>query len=61
MHGFGVHTWEDGRSYEGNYHNDKKHGYGKYKWPDGRVFEGEWVNGKREGRGKIINRQGEMR
>jgi hypothetical protein len=47
MHGFGVHTWEDGRVYEGQYMNDKKHGHGKYRWPDGRVFEGEWVNGKR--------------
>ena len=37
MHGFGRITWKDGRSYEGQYFNDKKHGFGIYTWPDGRV------------------------
>lgn len=61
MHGMGVHTWEDGRSYEGEYYHDKKHGFGKYRWPDGRLFEGNWLNGKREGKGKLINKQGEVK
>lgn len=38
MHGYGVHIWEDGRKYEGNYVMDKKDGAGKYFWPDGKRF-----------------------
>jgi hypothetical protein len=36
MHGFGIYSWKDGRSYEGNYLMDKKEGYGTYTWADGR-------------------------
>ena len=46
MHGQGSYKWADGRSYIGNYVNDKKHGVGKYIWPDGRYYEGEWFEGK---------------
>ena len=35
MDGKGVFTWEDGRSYSGEYKLDKKHGYGIFSWPDG--------------------------
>ena len=28
MDGKGIYRWKDGRSYEGEYCNDKKHGYG---------------------------------
>jgi hypothetical protein len=34
MEGIGVYTWKDGRSYEGEYSDDKKHGYGIYTWVD---------------------------
>lgn len=47
MHGKGLHIWEDGRKYQGDYYNDKKHGNGRYYWPDGKMFQGTWVNGKR--------------
>lgn len=36
MNGRGIYYWPDGRSYEGEYSNDKKQGYGIYIWPDGR-------------------------
>jgi len=32
MDGYGVFYWPDGRSYEGEYLNDKKHGKGLFKW-----------------------------
>jgi hypothetical protein len=34
MEGIGVYTWKDGRSYEGEYSDDKKHGFGIYTWVD---------------------------
>ena len=46
MDGKGTYTWPDGRSYEGEYKNDKKHGTGTYKWADGRVYVGGWDSGK---------------
>jgi hypothetical protein len=30
MDGMGLYTWKDGRSYEGEYKDDKKHGFGIY-------------------------------
>jgi hypothetical protein len=32
MHGKGKFTWPDGRSYIGEYCEDKKHGYGVFTW-----------------------------
>jgi hypothetical protein len=46
MEGMGLYTWNDGRSYEGFYKDDKKHGFGIYIWADGRKYEGYWVKGK---------------
>jgi L1 cell adhesion molecule like protein len=46
MDGKGKFTWEDGRSYVGEYKNDKKEGIGMFTWPDGRIYNGQWKNGK---------------
>lgn len=46
MEGMGIYTWSDGRTYDGEYLDDKKHGYGIYIWADGRVYEGNWNGGK---------------
>jgi len=35
MEGKGVFTWTDGRTYEGDYKDDKKFGWGTFSWPDG--------------------------
>ena len=51
MEGAGIYTWQDGRSYEGEYKDDKKHGYGIYKWTDGRIYYGWWYKGKQHGLG----------
>jgi len=62
MHGRGVFTWSDGRTYDGAYLNDQKHGHGVFKWPDGRVYDGQWKAGKQQGTGTYIAvRGGEKR
>lgn len=40
MHGQGLFEWPDGRSYVGEYVNDKKNGKGEVTWPDGRKYIG---------------------
>jgi hypothetical protein len=32
MDGKGIFEWPDGRTYDGEYENDKKHGMGLFKW-----------------------------
>ena len=56
MHGRGTHTWADGRSYQGEYVNDKKDGYGVYTWADGRKYQGQWMDGKQHGKGKYVSK-----
>jgi hypothetical protein len=46
MHGKGVFSWLDGRTYDGEYSDDKKEGNGIFRWPDGRRYEGQWLDGK---------------
>ena len=41
MHGEGEYIWQDGRTYKGEYKNDKKHGYGEYTWSDKRKYLGK--------------------
>lgn len=36
--GLGVHEWEDGSTYEGEFLNGLKHGKGKYTWRSGEVI-----------------------
>ena len=45
MLGKGKFMYKNGRSYEGDYVNDKKHGYGVYTWENGSTFEGSWFEG----------------
>ena len=61
LHGEGVFTWPDGRSYRGSYENDAKSGFGIYEWPDGKKFEGQWKNGNQDGEGIFTNSQGKSR
>ena len=46
MNGHGTFTWPDGRTYVGDFVDDKKEGNGNFTWPDGRTYEGGWKNGK---------------
>ena len=47
----------DGRTYVGEFQNDKKHGYGVYTWADGRMYKGGWNAGKQHGEGVFIDAQ----
>ena len=42
MHGKGEFIWKDGRTYIGDYKEDKKDGIGTFIWQDGRKYEGPW-------------------
>merc|ERR1712032_255157 len=55
MDGNGVFEWPDGRTYDGEYKDDKKHGYGLFKWSDGRMYKGMWKTGKQHGEGLFFN------
>lgn len=61
MHGQGVYTWADGRTYDGMYCKEKKHGLGKFMWTDGRSYLGYWQNGKQHGDGVLRDSRGEAR
>ena len=57
----GVFSWNDSRSYDGQYVKDQKEGVGVFKWPDGRRYEGQWRNGKQHGHGVYTAATGESR
>lgn len=46
MHGKGLIKWKDGKSYDGEYFEDKKQGRGTFIWNDGRKYIGHWNNGR---------------
>lgn len=59
MHGRRVHTWSDGRRYEGEYHRGRKVGRGVLTWPDGSVYDGMWKDGVQHGVGTYTDKDGE--
>ena len=54
MHGKGQFKWPDGRSYDGEYVNEKKQGWGVFTWPDGKIYRGYWLDGLQHGDGTLI-------
>ena len=46
MDGKGVHTWVDGRKYDGSYKSNKKNGHGTFTWANKDKYIGSWENGK---------------
>lgn len=38
--------WKDGKSYKGEYADDKKNGFGIFIWSNGKRYEGYWQDGK---------------
>ena len=40
--GQGECVWKDGKSYKGEYADDKKNGYGVFTWASGKRYEGFW-------------------
>jgi hypothetical protein len=59
MHGKGNIRWSDGKSYDGDYMEDKKHGKGIFEWADGRKYLGYWIKGKQNGYGVYHQASGE--
>ncbi len=49
----GRYTWKDGRTYDGDWLEDKAHGIGSFTFVNGDVYEGQFKEGKREGFGKV--------
>ncbi len=47
----GVYKWSDGRSYEGEWKNNKMDGKGDFSWADGRKYAGEYIDDKKQGYG----------
>ncbi len=58
MDGKGLFTWKSGKTYEGDWVDNRMNGKGIMKWPDGRVYNGEFVNDLRSGKGYIITLNG---
>ena len=44
-----MYKWSDGKSYEGDWLNNKMHGWGHLIWPDGKQYIGEFEEDKRHG------------
>lgn len=42
MDGVGIHSWADGRKYEGSFVANLRHGHGIYTWPDGAKYDGDY-------------------
>eukprot|EP00811_Abedinium_folium_P009353 NODE_18645_length_883_cov_3.629630.p2 GENE.NODE_18645_length_883_cov_3.629630~~NODE_18645_length_883_cov_3.629630.p2 ORF type:complete len:107 (-),score=17.28 NODE_18645_length_883_cov_3.629630:7-327(-) len=61
MHGVGLFSWRDGRTFHGGYDNDKKHGYGVFSWADGSSCRSSWCNGLQHGQGTMTNVAGVAR
>mmetsp|Transcript_3806 Transcript_3806/g.14441 ORF Transcript_3806/g.14441 Transcript_3806/m.14441 type:complete len:378 (-) Transcript_3806:1014-2147(-) len=57
-HGYGQMAFEDGRFYDGQFHNDQYHGTGTFHWADGRCYRGEYKYGHKHGRGKLSHSNG---
>ena len=60
MHGSGLFTWSDEKSYQGDFKNDKFNGYGVFKWPTGVVYKGNWQNGEMHGEGELTTENKEV-
>ena len=54
MHGLNSKfKWPDGKSYEGEYKQDKRNGWGVFKLVDGRKYYGQWKDGLKHGKMSI--------
>ena len=61
MNGFGLLTYDDGRSYRGHFQDDQKHGNGIYTWASGKVYNGGWIKGKQNGQALFTSKAGVKR
>ena len=46
--------WGNGKTYSGDFYEDKKQGYGTFQWPKGIKYEGGWLDNQKHGMGTIF-------
>lgn len=51
FHGHGKIVYENGESYDGEWHAGQRHGTGTYRYSDGGVYVGNWEQDRINGRG----------
>jgi hypothetical protein len=51
MHGKGIFVFEDEKSYDGDFANNRPNGIGNADYIDGRHYEGDWKDGVYQGKG----------
>jgi hypothetical protein len=61
MHGKGLFTWEDGRSYGGDFNENLREGVGIFIWPDSRKYYGNFKNNQFHGEGQFTSTEGKSR
>lgn len=61
MNGFGIFLWKDGRTYKGEYKDDKKHNFGMYYGNEGKRYEGFWEGGSQKKLGKYTKKDGSFK
>lgn len=61
MNGFGIFFWKDGRTYRGEYKDDKKHNFGMYYGNESKRYEGFWEKGSQKNLGKYTKRDGSFK
>lgn len=53
--GFGMYTYQNKDTYEGEWSNNVRHGTGTYTYAaSGAKYAGNWLNGRREGIGELL-------
>jgi hypothetical protein len=61
MNGFGIFFWNDGRSYKGEYKDDKKNNFGIYLGNEGKRYDGYWEDGVQKHLGKYTKKDGSFK
>lgn len=61
MNGLGFFFWKDGRSYKGEYKDDKKHNFGIYYGNENKMYQGFWEGGSQKNLGKYIKKDGSFK
>jgi len=57
MHGKGVLTYKDGRTYDGDFIADKREGNGYLTWANGNWYKGEFRQNAQHGKGVFFSKE----
>jgi hypothetical protein len=61
MNGIGIFFWNDGRSYKGEYKDDKKNSFGIYLGNESKRYDGYWEDGVQKRLGKYTKKDGSFK